>query len=251
MIPVRGARGTQDSGRDEYDGLAGQLAALQLADSAFPSGRYTLSHGLEALAQSGWLDGPDLWTKLLDVLEGYLRFGVATSDGVALACAHRATGRGPDVSSIVEADRRLHAAKLSREAREASTRTGRALLRTAESAFPNPHLAEYADRVLAGRTPGNHAVVLGVLTASLSVPRLFAVASELHALAAGWVSAATRLALIDHRAAQALLHEVHPAIARASRDVAERSVTEIGGCTPHLDVMSMQHEEAELRLFAS
>ena len=38
--------------------LASLLASLQLADSAFPSGRYTLSHGLESFAQSGALPSP-------------------------------------------------------------------------------------------------------------------------------------------------------------------------------------------------
>jgi urease accessory protein len=233
------------------DGLLGYLAALQLSDTAFPSGRYTLSHGLEALSQSGRLAGPDLPARLLAVLADCLRNGVGPSDGVALACAHRATGEHLDTEAVIEADGRLHAAKLAREAREASARTGRALLRTAEAAFPRPQIGEYAQHVLAGRTPGNHAVALGVVTASLGVPRREAVTGELYAFAAGWVSAATRLALVDHRIAQTLLRQVHLVIAEASRDAADRQVTEIASCTPLIDVMSMRHEQAELRLFAS
>jgi urease accessory protein UreF len=45
-----------------HDDLVSYLSALQLGDSAFPSGRYTLSYGLEAVAQSGQLttkDHPD------------------------------------------------------------------------------------------------------------------------------------------------------------------------------------------------
>jgi urease accessory protein len=251
MPPRTPARPSGISSGDVCDGLLGQLAALQLGDTAFPSGRYTLSHGLETLAQSGRLAGPDRRDRLLMLLVDCLRFSVAPSDGVALACSHRATGDGFDLPAILEIDRRLSAAKLAREAREASTRTGRALLRTAEAAFPYPPVLDYTEQVRIGRTPGNHAVALGVLTASLAVPRPVAVASELHAFAAGWVSAATRLALIDHRSAQALLHQAHPVIADASRDAVERTLTQIGSCTPMLDVMSMQHEEAELRLFAS
>ena len=33
------------------------LALLQLADSGFPSGAYTLSHGLETLVADGWVAG--------------------------------------------------------------------------------------------------------------------------------------------------------------------------------------------------
>jgi urease accessory protein len=72
--------------------LAGLLAVLQLADSGFPSGRYTLSHGLESFAQSGALPSPPA-PALTELLSNAVRFGVAPSDGVALACAHRAVRR--------------------------------------------------------------------------------------------------------------------------------------------------------------
>jgi urease accessory protein len=40
-------------------------------------------------------------------------------------------------------------------------------------------------------------------------------------------------------------------IADAAGNVVERDVNQISSCTPLLDVMSMRHEQAELRLFAS
>ena len=66
------------------------LALLQLTDSGFPSGRYTLSHGLETFAQEGLLGTPSA-PDALRALRDFIRFGVASSDGVALACAHRAS----------------------------------------------------------------------------------------------------------------------------------------------------------------
>lgn len=228
-------------------GLAGHLSALQLADSAFPSGRYTLSYGLEAIAQSG------IPADLVELLSDGVRLGVAPSDGVALACAHRAVGLGGrlDLDLVARVDERLTAVKLAREARQASARTGRALLGTATTALGVTAMAEYAERVAAGRCPGNHAVVLGVLSAALGVPRLEAVAGELYAVCAGWVAAAVRLALTDHRTAQGVLHRVRPVIAEAAAAAVDRDVTRIAGCTPLLDLMSMRHEQAELRLFAS
>ena len=74
---------------------------------------------------------------LIALLEDSIRCGVAPSDGVALACAHRAVRPHGDVDLelVGQADERLTAVKLAREAREASTRTGRALLATATAAF--------------------------------------------------------------------------------------------------------------------
>jgi urease accessory protein len=233
-------------------GLTSFLSSLQLSDSAFPSGRYTLSYGLESLAQSGQLTAPSRPSTLVTLLGDCVRFGVAPSDGVALACAHRALGPDGflDLQLVLRADERLSAVKLAREAREASTRTGRALLNTA-TAFVGTAMQDYAERANEGRSPGNHAVVLGLLSACLGVPRLEAVASELYAFSASWVAAAVRLALTDHRTAQGVLHHVRPVIAEAALRAVDRDVTQMSSCTPLPDVMAMRHEQAELRLFAS
>jgi urease accessory protein len=233
--------------------LQSLLSVLQLSDSAFPSGRYTLSHGLEALVQSGHLAAPADASTLIALLGDTIRFGVAPSDGLALACAHRASAGdgGVDLEALAEVDRRLTAVKLAREAREASMRTGRAVLATATAAIGVPALAGYAEGIKRGVSPGNHAVVVGLLSAVLGVPRVEAVVGELYAFSSGWVSAAVRLGLVNHRAAQGLLHRGRPVIAEAARKVINQDIGRISSCTPLLDVMAMRHEQAEVRLFAS
>jgi urease accessory protein len=233
--------------------LTGLVSVLQLSDSAFPSGRYTLSYGLETLMQRGELRASSARSMLFTVLHDSIRFGVAPSDGLALACAHRAVDPegDVDVQRVTEVDERLTAVKLPREAREASIRTGRAVLATATAAIDRAVLRDYAERVSQGRSPGNHAVVIGLLSAHLRVPRLEAVVGELYAFSSSWVAAAVRLGLADHRGAQGLLHRLRYVIADSARSVVELDVNDISSCTPLLDVMSMCHEQAELRLFAS
>jgi urease accessory protein len=232
--------------------LGSLLSLLQLSDSAFPSGRYTLSYGLEALVHSGHLTVPSERSTLTRLLRDSIRFGAAPSDGLALACAHRAAGEaGADLELLTHVDTRLTAVKLPREVREASTRTGRAVLTAATAAIGGDALHDYAERVRGGDSPGNHAVVVGLLSGSLGVPRLDALVAELYAFSSSWVGAGVRLGLVDHRGAQALLHRVRPAIAAAAVDVVDRDASQISSCTPFLDVMAMRHEQAELRLFAT
>jgi urease accessory protein len=228
------------------------LAVLQLSDSGFPSGRYTLSHGLEAFAHEGLLETPCAPDALAALLGDCIRFGVGRSDGVALACAHRAVDAdgGIDAEQVVRIDRRLSAVKLAREGREASTRTGRALL-AAAPAVAGVRMSGYIDLVDLEEAPGNHAVVLGLLSALLKVPRYDAVAGELFAYSTGWVAAAVRLGLTDHLTAQSVLRRVHPVLAEAAERALVGDVDDIAGCTPLPDVMSMRHEHAELRLFSS
>jgi urease accessory protein len=232
--------------------LGSLLSLLQLSDSAFPSGRYTLSYGLEALVQSGHLTVPAERSALIRLLGDSIRLGAAPSDGVALVCAHRAVVEaGANLELLGDVDARLTAVKLPREVREASTRTGRALLATAIAAIGGHALRDYAERVRHGGSVGNHAVVVGLLSASVGVPCLDAVVGELYAFSSSWVGAAVRLGLVDHRGAQALLHRARPVIAAAALDVIDRDVSQISSRTPFLDVMAMRHEQAELRLFAT
>lgn len=228
-------------------GLLPFLGSLQLTDSAFPSGLYTLSHGLEAYAQGGQLCGEgDLEALITDLL----RDGVGPADGVALANAHRAAV-DDEPERAAEADLRLVATRLAREARTASVRTGRQLLGLASALFAHPVLAHHARRVRRGELPGCHAVALGLATAALGVTREHAMAGELYAFCVGCTGAAIRLSLIDHRAAQCLLHRLKPVIGQVVLDNVHRGVGEIASSTPLADVMAMRHERADGRLFMS
>ncbi|HEX5445944.1 MAG TPA: urease accessory UreF family protein [Pirellulales bacterium] len=220
------------------------LSSLQLADAAFPNGRYALSHGLEAYASAGWLSESNLAPLLSDLL----RFGAGPADGAALANAHRAV-QAHELDRAAQADLRLTATKLTREARVASIRTGKQLLKLAESLFEHPLLAAYTDRVQARDLPGNHAVAVGVVQASLGIPREHALAGELYAFCAGCAGAAVRLAVIDHRAAQRLLHALKPAIAKTVDETIGKEVHEIASNLPLVDVMALRHERADARLF--
>lgn len=225
------------------DDLLPFLGGLQPADSAFPSGLYALSHGLEAYAEAVLLEGDGLEELIGDLL----RFGVGPSDGVALGNAHRAL-LAEDAELAAEVDLRLSAVKL---AREASVRSGRQLIGLASSLFDHPFLAEHASRVGRGELPGNHAVARGLAEAALGISRERALASELYTFCAGCAGASIRLSLIDHRGAQRLLHALKPTIIEVVGENLEKGPREIASCLPMADVMSMRHERAEARLFMS
>jgi urease accessory protein len=245
---VRGAPSALTRMADDHTrhSLLPLLGSLQLLDSFFPSGLYTLSYGLEAFVAAGAVSD----TSLAALLTDYLWYGVGPADGVALACAHRAHAAS-DLNLAATADHRLSAVKLAREARETSTRTGRQLVSLTSQLFDDALLTDYAARVKRGDMPSNHAVVLGLALASQGIGRVEAVAGELYAFCVGYAGAAVRLAVIDHRRAQHLLHGIKPIIVEVAHAMAEKGVREIGGCLPLVDIMAAHHERAEVRLFMS
>ncbi|MFJ1837739.1 urease accessory protein UreF [Streptomyces sp. NPDC088175] len=222
------------------------LVGLQLTDSAFPSGFYTLSHSLEGFAQAGAVDRESL----PPLLEDLLLHGVGPADATALALAHRATRAG-DPAAVVRIDEHLFATKLGREMRQAATRTGRQLLDLAAEVFDRPEIAAHFDRVVHRGTPGTQAVAVGVIYAATGVPVRQAVASDLFAFCASFAGAALRLRLTDHRGAQTLLRGAAPVIEAATEAALRRELADVGATVFASDIMSGRHERAEARLFAS
>nr|WP_221522483.1 urease accessory UreF family protein [Kitasatospora kifunensis] len=222
------------------------LVGLQLTDSAFPSGRYTLSQGLEGYLQAKQVDQQSMPELLADLL----RHSVGPADATALALAHRAATAG-DFEAVVAIDQRLHASKLNRELRQACLRTGRQLLDTAQLALGSPMLDRYAELVTARTSPGCQPVAAGVAYAAGGVATEQAVASDLFAFAVGFTGAALRLRLTDHRRAQLTLRATAPVIAEVTALALRRELADLGGFSPLADVMSARHERAEERLFAS
>jgi urease accessory protein len=226
--------------------LAAALVTWQLADSAFPSGAYTLSHGLEGYAQERAIDS----AAVPDLLRDMLLHAIGPADATALALAHRGATED-DWELVRDADRRLLASKLTREPRQASLRIGGQLLPLCREVFPSPALDRYAAAMAADETPGTQAVVAGVAYAGMDVPRSEAVAADLFAFCSSFAGAALRLRLADYRSAQTLLRGAAPTIEQAAEAALGRGLEDIGGCAPLVDVMCARHERAEAKLFAS
>jgi urease accessory protein len=222
------------------------LGSLQLADSFFPSGLFTLSHGIESFAQAGLITPQSLAAIVADLV----RASVGPSDAAGVALAMRAAQNG-DLEAVAQIDRRLTAIKITREPRETSIRLGRQLLGLARDVFDSECCRSYLALVNDRTAPGNQAIVLALLKADFEIPVAEAVAGELYSFAVGCIGAAVRMSEIDHRNAQRILYLLRPVIEAAANDALSRSLHEIGGSAPFVELMSMRHEEAELRLFSS
>ncbi|MFD6588815.1 urease accessory protein UreF [Streptomyces anulatus] len=246
MFLDQDADGPSHDDAERTGGLAALLTSLQLTDSAFPSGFYTLSHSLEGFSQARAVTAAGLPALLTDLL----RHGVGPGDATALALAHRAVRAG-DLAAVVETDRRLHAGKLGREMRLAATRTGRQLLDLAAEIFGQPVIGRYLELVVGRQAPGTQAVSAGVVYAATGVPVRQAVASDLFAFCASFAGAALRLRLTDHRRAQTLLRGIAPVIEEVTAAALGRPLADLGSTAFASDIMSGRHERAEARLFAS
>jgi urease accessory protein len=222
------------------------LPALQLADSFFPSGLYTQSHGLEQFIAAGASGAAQLEPIILD----YLRHAGGPADALAARWAARAALAG-DLALLAAIDARLEATKLSAESRAASKRCGGRVLLLGCDLFEHELLREYAARVAAGQAHGHQSVVLALLGAAAGLDETTVVLVELHTFAVSLISAAVRLAALDHAAGQKLLAKAQPVIAEAAEAHQGLDWRDIGGFAPRIDLMQFRHRYADMHMFVS
>lgn len=229
------------------------LGLLQLADTSFPSGAYTLSHGLETLVADGLIHDAD---ELAEVIEVSLLSRFARADLPAILWAHdaaRAIGAGDAAAcaQLVTVDRHLRAAKLAREEREGSERVGRRIVVEAAALAPSAAFAAYETAIRAGEAPGNSAVAFGVAAESFAIERHPAALAAGQGHTTALAMTALRLGLIGHRDTQRVIRASVPLVERAVEIAEAVDWLDFRPSAPQLDVALARHEIAPVRSFAS
>jgi urease accessory protein len=222
--------------------LSNLLTILQHGDSAFPSGSFAFSNGIEGLAALG---APLDRRGLQDIVSVILRHRWATADRVAIALAHRA---GDDFRRIAAIDKAVEAATLAEPLREGSKRNGSALL-AAHVRLKTPGAAQFRERIEDGEAHGHLPVVQGLVWRACGMNETDVLAVSGYATAAGLIAAAVRLGHVGAVEAQSVLTAALGTIADLSVPVPPDA--EIESFVPWVDAAASRHTRAHLRLFAS
>jgi urease accessory protein len=218
------------------------LTILQHADSAFPSGSFAFSNGIEGLAA---LHAPLDRNGLHDVVAMVLQHRWATSDRVAVALAHRA---GERFDRLAEIDQAVEAATLAEPLRGGSKRNGNALL-AAHVRLGTQGAAELRSQIAADKTFGHLPVVQGFLWRARGLSEANAILVSGYTTASGLIAATVRLGHIGAVEAQDVLTTLLPSIAELSSPVPPTA--EIESFMPWVDIAASRQARAHLRLFAS
>ena len=224
--------------------LARTMRVLQFGDSVLPIGSFSFSNALESAVQQAVVRDAATLAEFVTVSARR----AATSDGIALLAAHRASGR-QDIGRIVEADRAVFERKLGEETRTMTVRMGRKLAEVSTAAVHAPLLALWLERIPDGTTPGTYPVGLGVLFAELGSPEEDAFAVHQYGVAMTTLSAALRLMKIDHRQIQAILYAADQMVPDDYAAVREASLADMASFTPMADILAAIHVRSHVRLF--
>lgn len=227
--------------------LEQQFVLMQLADSFFPSGSYTLSHGLESLVQADQVTG-------VKAVETFVRLllcnKVGGTDLVAIAHAHTASAHN-NIEQLARIDALLFAQTPIEKTRLAQRQSGRALLMVASKTWPHEQLKSLGEKTAKGEINCLHPVIFAAVAQVAGLEQLETLAAFVHGFVTGLLGAAIRLGAIGHLQAQQVRRAVAADMVGACGEAIATPLEEMWSCTPLIDVAQMQQAKLSRRLFAS
>lgn len=227
-----------------------QALTWQVVDSAFPTGGFAHSLGLEAARQAG--EVPDR-----DALVGFVRNALLQ---VGYGVLPLVTAAFRDGRRLDELDALTEAFLTNPVANRASRTQGRALVATAARVWPSPEMAAFAARFTrtAGRMSptastlyGHVAPATGVALRIIGLPLWTIQEIVLFAAARGVYSAAVRLGIVGSYEAQRLQYESGADQAFVLERCADLGPDDLSQASPITDLLHGGHDRLYSRLFQS
>jgi urease accessory protein len=213
-----------------------RFRVLQLVDSAFPTGGFAHSGGLEAAMRLGEVEAD---------LDAFVDSAVWQAGWGALpfvASAHDAPER------LAELDAACDAMLLNPVANRASRTQGRALAATCARVFD----VTAVDEGCRARTLRVHlAPAFGALTRALDVTKRDALEVHLYGALRSVTSAAVRLGLVGPNEAQRMIVARAPLLERVLARCGDLRAEQAAQAAPIADLFAAAHDRLDARMFVS
>jgi len=221
------------------------LSLMQLSDSFFPSGLYTMSNGLETFFDEKRVSSQNDISNLLEII---LEQQLGPADSVALSNAYDCA-KNDDVLGIIKCDNILNSMKLIQESRAASCRAGSQMIKCISGIFSNDLLKTYSEKISKNESSGTHPVVLGVCSFVMGVKKEQTKQMMMYGFCVSVTGAALRLGIIDHIQSQKILHEIKPKIQEILEKFSNTKIDDCWQFSPKYDLIQMTHENKFSKMF--
>lgn len=224
------------------------FSLLQIAGGTFPTGAFSQSWGLETTVAAGRING---LTDFNRYLSAYVTQVLAHFEGPALCHAYELVRRHGllDNPELLQLEEKVTAMRMTKESREASHRTGKALVRVASGMLERKELTDYYNQ--AWETGINYPVAFGILAALLDVPKEEALSAFFFSSVNAMVQSGVKLIPLGNGEAQKLIYENYSLVGEAVVVAMATPMEEMRSFCPAFDLASIHHEELATRIYMS
>jgi urease accessory protein len=225
------------------------IGLLQLSDSFFPTGMYTMSNGLEALFYSSRKRSIAKPDNMVNLLKVYLENQIGPADCTALGAAYKQVTNN-NIAELIEIDSIVFSMKLVEEIRNASARSGTQLLRCVGS-FVTDHqiMNEFLKAISSKKATGVFPVALAISAHSLGIPRNKAALIMMYGFTVSMVGAALRMGMLQHFDGQLIIHGLRNTMVEAIKANIDRPIAGIWQFAPGIDLIQISHERMSSKMF--
>lgn len=220
------------------------LNLLQISDSAFPTGSFAHSAGLEAAYQRGFLASSEK-------VEQFLLASLENVGSFSVPFVREARQVWSDLEAILSLDRLLNASLNNHIANRASTQQGRSLIQTACATYRDAKLTDVQNLIYDGKLLGHQAVMYGFVCAFLGISEEEAVVSFLFSSLRTVVAAAVRLGATGTLEGQRMQFKLQSRIPEIVERHRWRTAENAANVFPLVDVMQSSHDQLFARMFYS
>jgi len=228
-----------------------EFQIMQLSDSFFPSGMFSMSGGLESLFQNNIVTNGD---QIREFIIEQIEFQLIPCDCSVLSITMNAV-KNNELSQIMSIDNKFYSMKLTKDIRNSLVRSGKQVFNCLmymvnDSNQKNHFLKQFKSKIEKNETPCTYPVAMGIYSQCLDISLQSAMKILLYSYCSSVISAAIRLGIIQHLDAQKILGLlVEPVNTFVTNKIKEKTSTDIWQLTPLTEIHQMYHEHNESRMF--
>lgn len=217
------------------------LHVLQICDSLFPVGAFTLSNGLETYVQKDIITSPDGLAEYLHSYISILPWNELGAAALAYSC---------DEAALCRLDEIYSAAKAPFEVRSGSEKVTRRFFKICEP--PSGSLSHrYRELIESGVCKGHQCIAYGLYMRACGIDLSEGLAVYAYSICSAIVTNCVKLVPLSQLAGQKILAQSFEDISLAAQKALETELEDIGISGAGFDLRAMQHEHLYSRQYMS
>jgi urease accessory protein len=223
------------------------IKVLHLADSAYPTGSFAHSWGLEYAIYNDLVSNTDL---LFEWCKNALIYSYAPLEGRSCIRSFEAALKN-DFDEVFCLDFEVSAMRPSENMKTTSAQMGRSFVNITALSYGEERIVKLNEMIKESGLIGciQHPVAWGTVFAWLGLSKEDSIITLLHGVVKQWIQVAVRIIPLGQSKAQKFLADFGDVILETARKELENNTSPLESISPMLDIASIGHESLKARYF--